>query len=719
MKISFLIHTVYGIGGTIRTTVNLAEELAVRHEVEIVSAFRHRDVPLFPIDPRVKLSYLVDTRPKSPTYEKGHPDHQQPAEHFPRHEARYKEYSKLTDERVRAHYADSDADVVIGTRPGLVAYLAQFAPQNAVLIGQEHMTFNHHKAALKEELRPHLEAMDAFVTVSEGDAAVWREQMPLPDTRLLCIPNSVPGPLLAPADLSQKLIVAAGRLSKEKQYDVLLKAFAKVVAVHPDWSLRICGWGPDRDRIRRVLHRLRLHDSVQLMGPRSPIEPEWVKGSIAVSTSRQESFGMTLVEAMRCGLPLISTDCDYGPREIVKDGEDGLLVPVGDVAALAASMLKLIEDESLRRTMAEAALRNSRRYDPAAVAKQYADLFAELGAGSAQRSRSFLSSTAGAPDPSPTPVADCVAEADGSLTVTVVSPEAAALKHPGLQLVWTHAEGAAEERAYPLAPNGTSVVPAGEDFADGVWTCHTDSPLTGRRTEVIARSVDQRGAMNVAERMRTDCGVRHLVPYRQQFEHRLVLRSWVRPVHVESGDVTILERRLGTVVERRLALTGRIVGPVEPSGEPTLVLRRAGTGRPSATADTTAPDGTGATDATDGTDASGDEITFHGTREGTRGFSAVIDCESVAALQRSGDEQWELWLRFAPGHEPVQVARLLDDVVQKSDVRVYPEVLVHKQRPLLFARRVIRKLRRQNQRLVKLRLAFDDTNRLVLRVQDR
>ncbi|MFI6287775.1 glycosyltransferase family 4 protein [Streptomyces sp. NPDC051018] len=682
MKISFLIHTIYGIGGTIRTTLNLAEELADRHEVEIVSAFRHRDIPLFPTDPRISLVHLVDTRPKSPTYEKDDPVHQEPSEYFPRSEARYREYSRLTDERVRAHYAGSDADVVIGTRPGLIAYVTQFAPEGAVLIGQEHMTYHHHKPELREEIRQYLARLDAFVTVSEGDAEVWREHMPLPDTRMLSLPNSVPEPVVAPSDLEGSLIVAAGRLSREKRYDVLITAFATVVEARPEWRLRICGWGPDKDRLRRTIDRLGLHNSVQLMGPRSPIEPEWVKGAIAASTSRSESFGMTLVEAMRCGLPVVSTDCDYGPREIITDGEDGLLVPVGDADAFAAALIALIDDKPRRREMAAAAIRNARRYDPGVIAKRYADLFAELGAGSSQRA----TAAPAAPRTQPfAPVADCVAEADGSLTVTVVAPQAAALKHPGLRLVCTHIEGHADERVYPLRPDGTAVIPAGDEFADGHWMCHADDPRTGRRVQLTARAVDQRGSLRVAERLRTDSGVRHLVPHRRAPQQHLVLRSWVRPVHVEAADVV--------PSGQRLTLTGRLVGPVEPSGEPSLVLRRRG-------------------------DVN-DELVFHGTREGTRGFSAAIDCEAAAERLEGEQEYWEVWLRYAPGQDPVRVGRVLDDVVRKSDVFVYPDVLVHKQRSLLLARRVLRKLRGQDQRLIKVALAYNATNRLVLHVGDR
>ncbi|GGZ27407.1 glycosyl transferase family 1 [Streptomyces inusitatus] len=697
MKISFLIHTIYGIGGTIRTTLNLAEELAAEHEIEIVSVFRHRNVPLFDIDPRITVVPLVDTRPGSPAQEKDHPEHRTPAVLFPRSEARYEEYSALTDRRVREHYAASTADVVIGTRPGLVVYAARCAPPGAVVIGQEHMSHNHHSEALREEMRPHLAALDAFVTVSEGDAAVWRARMPLPDTRVLAIPNSVPRPVVAPSALTAPVVVAAGRLSREKQYEVLIRAFAKVVAEHPEWTLRICGSGAEKDRLRRCVQKHLMSNHVLLMGPRSPIDPEWVKGSVAVSTSRHESFGMTLVEAMRNGLPVVSTDCDYGPREILKDGEDGLLTPVGKADAVAAALLTLIEDEGLRRKMGAAAARNSRRFDPSAVARRYADLFAELGAGD-RASASPLPEGSGtgsgtgtgggtAPDAVFEPVADCVAEDDGSLTVTLVTPPDAVLTHPGLRLVCvrTGGSGAADERIYPFRPDGTATVPAGDEFAEGQWLCTADRPGGGRRTVLLSRSVDQRGSLLAPGRLVPGSGVRHRVPHRRGPRHQLALRSWVRPVHAEAGDIS----RSGT----RLTLRGRLLGPALPAGRPELVLRRRG-----------GPE---------------EEIVLPADREGPHGFLAVIDGETPAARQLTPNDVWEVWLRPAPGREPVRVARLLDDVVDKSGVFVYPDALTHKRRPLLLPRRVLRRLFGRPQRLVKVSLGYEGDNGLVLRLTDR
>jgi glycosyltransferase involved in cell wall biosynthesis len=372
MKISFLLHNAYGIGGTITTTFNLAHALAERHEVEIVSVLRHREHPNFTLDPRVSLRPLVDLR-----QEKKHPLHLSPARVFPRAEYRYRQYSELTDQRIAECLATTDADVVIGTRPGLNVHLALQAPPHVVRIGQEHLTLDNHPPRLRTELRRAYRRLDALTTVTEADAAAYRRKMRLPGVRVEALPNSVPDPALAAVDGTAKVVVAAGRLVPVKRYDLIIEAFAMVAAEHPDWQLRIYGKGEQHDRLRQLIADLRLWNNVFLMGAATPMEGEWVKGSIGVAASNFEPFGMTIVEAMRCGLPVVSTDCPHGPGEIIEDGVDGRLVPVGDRDALGAALLELVRDDERRRRMGRAALRNARRFAPGPVVGQAERLFAE------------------------------------------------------------------------------------------------------------------------------------------------------------------------------------------------------------------------------------------------------------------------------------------------------------------------------------------------------
>lgn len=378
MHISFLIHNAYGIGGTIRTTYNLARTLGEQHDVEIVSVFRHRDVPVFDPGPNVRISHLVDLRKKSPAYEGADPDHARPAQVFPKSEGRYKQYSRLTDRRIAEHLRNLDADVVVGTRPGLNVHIAREARRGPARVGQEHLTLSTHSKALKRALRGVYPRLDAVTTVTRADAETYRSQMRLPGVRLEAVPNSVPEPGLAPADGTGKWVVAAGRLAPVKRYDLLIRAFAKVSAERPDWRLRIYGGGAQHAKLRALIDRLGLYNHIYLMGPANPLDPEWAKGSIAAVTSSMESFGMTIVEAMRCGLPVVSTDCPHGPAEIIDNGVDGRLVPTGDVDSIAAALLGLINDDELRQRMGRAALEGSARFDPSRVAGRYESLFTDL-----------------------------------------------------------------------------------------------------------------------------------------------------------------------------------------------------------------------------------------------------------------------------------------------------------------------------------------------------
>ncbi|MFD1831636.1 MULTISPECIES: glycosyltransferase family 4 protein [Streptomyces] len=400
MHISFLLHHGYGIGGTIRTTFNLACALAEQHDVEIVSVFRHRDRPVFDLAPGVRLRHLVDLRRHSPDYDGDDPEHARPSRLFPRADGNYRKYSALTDRRIGEHLAGTDADVVIGTRPGLNTMLATRTRPGPVRLGQEHLTLATHSRALRLTLRGVYPRLDALTTVTEADARDYRRMMRLPGVRVQSVPNGVPAPKVPPADGTGKWVVAAGRLAPAKRYDVLLRAFARVVEERPDWRLRLYGGGREEARLRALVEELGLYNHVFLMGPAHPIEAEWVKGSVAAVTSSLESFGMTIVEAMRCGLPVVATACPHGPGEIIADGVDGRLVPTGDVGAIAGALLELINDDDLRQRMGRAAIADAARYDPARIGEMYSSLCEELvargGRSGVGRLRSSLHRARGA-----------------------------------------------------------------------------------------------------------------------------------------------------------------------------------------------------------------------------------------------------------------------------------------------------------------------------------
>ncbi|MER5707996.1 hypothetical protein [Streptomyces sp. NPDC002122] len=209
MRISFLLHNGYHYGGTIRATFTLAEELATRHEVEIVSVFRHRDRPALGLPADVTLRHLVDLREDSPGYDGDHPDLHRPAEVFPRGDGRWKQYSALSDARIGEYLRGVAADVLVATRPGLIVHLARQARRGPVLVGQEHLVLAGHSRRLRWDIGHEYRLLDAVTTLSEADARAYR-RLALPGVRI----EAVPAPALPPADPVARTVVAAGRLPR-------------------------------------------------------------------------------------------------------------------------------------------------------------------------------------------------------------------------------------------------------------------------------------------------------------------------------------------------------------------------------------------------------------------------------------------------------------------------------------------------------------------------
>ena len=178
----------------------------------------------------------------------------------------------------------------------------------------------------------------------------------------------IPNPLEVPADAGlvrakgrRKIVMAIGRLAQEKGFDRLITAFAIVAAKHSEWSLTIWGEGEDRRALELLRDRLALRGRVALPGwTTEPFTKLRVAG-LFVMSSRYEGFPNALCEAMACGAPVVSFDCQ-GPRHIVRDGHDGVLVPEGDVDQLASAMDRLMADPAERDRLAANAVKVTERF---------------------------------------------------------------------------------------------------------------------------------------------------------------------------------------------------------------------------------------------------------------------------------------------------------------------------------------------------------------------
>lgn len=171
---------------------------------------------------------------------------------------------------------------------------------------------------------------------------------PVSASSLLPFGETVPG-------TKPRKVVSMGRLSKEKGFDLLIEAFGDGTADHRDWTLEIWGEGPERPKLETLIGQEGLQGRVRLPGWTSTPESVFADSSIFALSSVYEGFPNALCEAMAAGLPAVATDCPSGPRQVIRSGENGILVAPGSRTALADGIRMLIEDPDLRKRLASRA----------------------------------------------------------------------------------------------------------------------------------------------------------------------------------------------------------------------------------------------------------------------------------------------------------------------------------------------------------------------------
>ena len=219
----------------------------------------------------------------------------------------------------------------------------------------------------------HLKQLDKFIVLTEEDKASWTEL-----SNVEVIPDPLAFDVAEVSPLKAKRVIAVGRYVYQKGFDLLLQAWAKIEKQFPDWELAIYGMG-DRSPYDDLAKQLGVDmNRCHLNGSTQNIRKEYLESSLFVFSSRFEGFGMVLIEAMACGLPVVSFDCPCGPKDIVSHDEDGLLVPSGDIAKLANAMSQLMDSYELRHQMAKNAIGNVRRFQIDEIADRWQLLFEDV-----------------------------------------------------------------------------------------------------------------------------------------------------------------------------------------------------------------------------------------------------------------------------------------------------------------------------------------------------
>lgn len=219
----------------------------------------------------------------------------------------------------------------------------------------------------------HLKRLDRFVVLTEEDKSSWTE---------LSNVEVIPDPLAFDIDqvspLTNKRVIAVGRYVYQKGFDLLLHAWKLIEQQHPDWELAIYGMG-ERMPYEQLIDKLKIdRNRCHLNGSTPDIKAEYLNSSLFVFSSRFEGFGMVLIEAMACGLPVVSFDCPCGPKDIVRHKEDGLLVPSGRPDLLAEALHQVMGNDFIRQKMATEAINNAKRFQLDGIAMRWKQLFEDV-----------------------------------------------------------------------------------------------------------------------------------------------------------------------------------------------------------------------------------------------------------------------------------------------------------------------------------------------------
>lgn len=218
-----------------------------------------------------------------------------------------------------------------------------------------------------------LKCLNRFVILTQEDKQLWTEL-----DNISVIPNPLTFAPQKHSSCASKQVIAVGRYDRQKGFDLLIAAWGKVVSIHPAWTLRIYGDGPLRDELQKQAAATGVQNSCSFEYPVKNIGDKYAESSLFVLSSRFEGFGLVIIEAMACGLPVVSFACPCGPQDIIKNGEDGILVEKENINALAQNINYLIENEEKRKQMGADALKNVQRYRIDNIAVLWENLFEEL-----------------------------------------------------------------------------------------------------------------------------------------------------------------------------------------------------------------------------------------------------------------------------------------------------------------------------------------------------
>ena len=277
-------------------------------------------------------------------------------------------------------------DIIVVCDDGLKAFFIPFFIRNNIpVIYERHVSkfieltnsksiFGKLRASLKWKIMNFMgQYFDKFILLTQGNKKEWALL-----NNIEVISNPLPFSSNFKNSLDHKTVIAVGKQSFQKGFDLLIKSWVIVNDKHPDWILEIYGKKEEKLKLLDQINSLNLNSSVKLLDPVSNIEEVYRTASIFVLSSRFEGFGMVLIEAMLFGVPCVSFDCPHGPGDIITHNKNGLLVENGNVRELANSICELISNNERRKLLGSQAKIDVNKYKIDVIMSQWDTLFKSI-----------------------------------------------------------------------------------------------------------------------------------------------------------------------------------------------------------------------------------------------------------------------------------------------------------------------------------------------------
>ena len=377
MKLIYCFASLYNPGGIERVLLNKVRWFAARggYELVVVTTDQQGRPPFYDFPPEVRMvdlgiNYSVDNG-RSPLMKI----------------LSYFRKRRIHRKRLTELLMQEQADIVVSLFPSESSFIPDI-PDGSKKVLELHynryfrLQYNRNgllgladRYRMRQDDRL-VRRFDRFVVLTQEDAGYWGA---LPN--LAVIPNAAPAVPDVSYDPQSRRVIAVGRLDYQKGFDRLVDAWALIPATTREgWALDIFGQGEWEQKLREQADRLEIADSLRINRPTSRIFDEYARSAFLAMSSHFEGLPMVMIEAMACGLPVVSFDYPCGPKDIIREGENGLMVPKGDAPALARAMARLMTDEALRQRMSGEARKVTEVYSEDNVMKQWEQCFDSLKA---------------------------------------------------------------------------------------------------------------------------------------------------------------------------------------------------------------------------------------------------------------------------------------------------------------------------------------------------